>query len=123
MFFKETTGISPKRYHTEHLMRQAKMMLLSGLPIKHVAVSLGYGDIYSFTKQFTKSEGVSPGRYIRKNKTCSKLNLNNKKSNSSADKLLYKCSIVNGYYLVIMSSPLHLIKLMIQLHQRPLLNP
>lgn len=49
-------------------MRQAKMMLLSGLPIKHVAVSLGYGDIYSFTKQFTKSEGVSPGRYIRKTK-------------------------------------------------------
>ncbi|MFD2875905.1 helix-turn-helix domain-containing protein [Paenibacillus rhizoplanae] len=68
IFFKETTGISPKRYHTEHLMRQAKMMLLSGLPIKHVAVSLGYGDIYSFTKQFTKSEGVSPGRYIRKTK-------------------------------------------------------
>ncbi|MFS0727457.1 helix-turn-helix domain-containing protein [Paenibacillus sp. 1P07SE] len=67
-FFKDTTGISPKRYHTEHLMRQAKMMLLSGLPIKHVAVSLGYGDIYSFTKQFTKSEGVSPGRYIRKTK-------------------------------------------------------
>ncbi|WP_169081792.1 helix-turn-helix domain-containing protein [Paenibacillus sp. PL91] len=63
--FKETTGLSPKRYHIEQIMKQAKMMLLSGLPIKHVAVSLGYGDIYSFTKQFTKSEGISPGRYIR----------------------------------------------------------
>ncbi|MGO4108524.1 helix-turn-helix domain-containing protein [Paenibacillus sp. YAF4_2] len=63
--FKATTGVSPQRYHIEHLMKQAKMMLLSGLPIKHVAVSLGYGDIYSFTKQFTKSEGMPPGRYIR----------------------------------------------------------
>jgi AraC family transcriptional regulator, arabinose operon regulatory protein len=63
--FKETVGISPQRYHNEHLMRQAKMMLLSGLPIKHVAASLGYGDIYSFTKQFTKSEGMPPGRYVR----------------------------------------------------------
>ncbi|MDQ0060214.1 helix-turn-helix domain-containing protein [Paenibacillus harenae] len=63
--FKETTGLSPKQYHIEQIMKQAKMMLLSGLPIKHVAVSLGYGDIYSFTKQFTKSEGISPGRYIR----------------------------------------------------------
>jgi AraC family transcriptional regulator of arabinose operon len=63
--FKETTGISPRRYHIKHLMKQAKMMLLSGLPFKYVAVSLGYGDIYSFTKQFTKSEGMSPGRYIR----------------------------------------------------------
>lgn len=61
--FKATTGVSPQRYHIEHLMKQAKMMLLSGLPIKHVAVSLGYGDIYSFTKQFTKSEGMPPGSY------------------------------------------------------------
>lgn len=63
--FKASIGVSPQRYHIEQLMKQAKMMLLSGLPIKHVAVSLGYGDIYSFTKQFTKSEGLSPGRYIR----------------------------------------------------------
>ncbi|MEV5025621.1 helix-turn-helix domain-containing protein [Paenibacillus sp. LPE1-1-1.1] len=63
--FKETTGISPQRYHIDQLMKQAKMMLFSGLPIKHIALSLGYGDIYSFTKQFTKSEGISPGRYIR----------------------------------------------------------
>jgi AraC-like DNA-binding protein len=63
--FKAVTGVSPQRYHIDHLMKQAKMMLLSGLPIKHVAVSLGYGDIYSFTKQFTKSEGVPPGRFIR----------------------------------------------------------
>jgi AraC family transcriptional regulator, arabinose operon regulatory protein len=63
--FKETVGMPPQRYHIEHMMRQAKMMLLSGLPIKQVADSLGYGDIYSFTKQFTKSEGTPPGRYIR----------------------------------------------------------
>ena len=65
--FKETVGMSPQRYHAQHLMRQAKMMLLSGLPIKHVAASLGYGDIYSFTKQFTKAEGIPPGRYVRGN--------------------------------------------------------
>ncbi len=65
--FKDAVGMSPQRYHAQHLMRQAKMMLLSGLPIKHVAASLGYGDIYSFTKQFTKSEGMPPGRYVRGN--------------------------------------------------------
>lgn len=63
--FKRITGISPQRYHTGQLMKQAKMMLLSGLTIKHVALSLGYSDIYSFTKQFTKSEGMPPGRYVR----------------------------------------------------------
>ncbi|QYR23044.1 AraC family transcriptional regulator [Paenibacillus sp. sptzw28] len=63
--FIATTGLSLQRYHIEQLMKQAKMMLLSGLPIKHVADSLGYGNIYSFTKQFTKAEGISPGRYNR----------------------------------------------------------
>lgn len=62
--FKEKTGMSPGRYHTEQLMKQAKMMLISGLPIKQVAYNLGYGDVYSFTKQFIKSEGISPGRYV-----------------------------------------------------------
>lgn len=62
--FKETMGISPGRYHLKQLMKQAKMMLISGIPIKQVALSLGYGDVYSFTKQFIKSEGISPGRYV-----------------------------------------------------------
>lgn len=61
--FKERMGISPRRYHIEQIMKQAKMMLISGVSIKQVALCLGYGDVYSFTKQFIKSEGISPGRY------------------------------------------------------------
>lgn len=62
--FKERMGISPRRFQIEQIMKQAKMMLISGVSIKQTALSLGYGDVYSFTKQFIKSEGISPGRYV-----------------------------------------------------------
>jgi len=61
--FKKRMGVSPGRYHVEQIMKQAKMMLISGVSIKQAALSLGYGDVYSFTKQFIKSQGISPGRY------------------------------------------------------------
>lgn len=61
--FVKATGKSPAAHRTDENMKQACMMLLTGLPIGEIALELGYGDVYSFTKQFTKSVGTSPGRY------------------------------------------------------------
>ena len=61
--FVKVTGKSPASYRTDENMKQACMMLHTGLPIREIAAELGYADIYSFTKQFTKSVGISPGRY------------------------------------------------------------
>lgn len=61
--FTKTLGKSPAVYRTDENMKQACMMLHTGLPIKEIADELGYHDVYSFTKQFTKSIGTSPGRY------------------------------------------------------------
>jgi AraC family transcriptional regulator, arabinose operon regulatory protein len=61
--FRACTGTSPAQYRIEQKMKHAKLMLLSGMSIKDAAQLTGYSDTYSFTKQFTKTVGVSPGRY------------------------------------------------------------
>ena len=63
--FKASYGTSPAKYRREEKMRQAKLMLLSGNTIKDTAQMAGYSDTYSFTKQFTLSEGISPGRFTK----------------------------------------------------------
>ena len=62
--FHKYTGSSPDRYRIEQRMKHAKLMLLSGNSIKETALLTGYSDTYSFTKQFTQTVGISPGRYI-----------------------------------------------------------
>ena len=61
--FRKFTGTSPCKYRIEQKMKNAKLMLLSGISIKETALLTGYGDAYSFTKQFTHSVGISPGRF------------------------------------------------------------
>lgn len=63
--FKAYTGKSPARYRTEQKVGQAMIMLESGLPIKEAARLTGYSDVYAFTKQFTKTCGMPPGKYIQ----------------------------------------------------------
>lgn len=65
--FYKYTGTSPDRYRIEQRMKRAKLMLLSGISIKETALLTDYSDIYSFTKQFTRTFGVSPGRFIKGN--------------------------------------------------------
>ncbi|WP_160720770.1 helix-turn-helix domain-containing protein [Bacillus sp. USDA818B3_A] len=61
--FRKWTGTSPAQYRIEQKMKHAKLMLHSGMSIKEAAQLTGYSDTYSFTKQFTKTAGVPPGRY------------------------------------------------------------
>lgn len=64
--FRKFTGTSPAQYRIEQKIKHAKLMLLSGITIKETAILTGYSDVYSFTKQFTHSVGISPGRYKNK---------------------------------------------------------
>lgn len=61
--FRKFSGTSPAQYRIKQKMKHAKLMLLSGISIKETAELVGYSDTYSFTKQFTKTVGISPGRY------------------------------------------------------------
>ena len=63
--FLKYTGVSPNKYRINQKMKHAKLMLLSGISIKETALLTGYSDTYSFTKQFTNTVGISPGRYIK----------------------------------------------------------
>lgn len=63
--FQVYTGFSPNRYRINQRIKNAKLMLLSGISIKETALLTGYCDTYSFTKQFTHTVGISPGRYIK----------------------------------------------------------
>lgn len=65
--FRKYSGISPSRYRIEQRMKHAKLMILSGIPIKETAQLTGYNDTYSFTKQFTQFVGTPPGRYRTSN--------------------------------------------------------
>ena len=61
--FHRYIGTSPSKYRLEQRMKHAKLMLLSGNSIKETASLTGYSDTFSFTKQFTNTVGVSPGRF------------------------------------------------------------
>ncbi len=61
--FRKYVGVSPLQYRIEQKMKHAKLMILSGVSIKEAAQLTGYSDAYSFTKQFTRCVGISPGRF------------------------------------------------------------
>ncbi|MDF2988514.1 MAG: transcriptional regulator, AraC family [Eubacterium sp.] len=64
--FRKYVGVSPLQYRIDQKMKHAKLMILSGVSIKETALLTGYSDAYSFTKQFTRSVGISPGRFKQK---------------------------------------------------------
>lgn len=64
--FRQKMGVSPARYRLGQKMRQACYMLDGGLSIKETALMSGYGDVYAFTRQFTKAVGMAPGQYRKR---------------------------------------------------------
>lgn len=61
--FSEKMGISPRQYLIEHRMKQAKTFLSLGYSVTTTAFSIGYSDIYIFSKIFKQRFGESPSCY------------------------------------------------------------
>jgi AraC-like DNA-binding protein len=64
--FSEKIGISPQQYIIEHRMKQAKTFLSLGYSVTTTATSVGYSDIYNFSKIFKQRFSESPSYYQRK---------------------------------------------------------
>ena len=64
--FCKRTGISPRQYLIQHRMTQAKSLLTEGHSVTVTANSVGYPDIFSFSKMFKRYFGHAPSYYQRK---------------------------------------------------------
>lgn len=65
--FTEVFGISPIAYVNELRIKKAKEMLKSDYgSISEIAESLGYLNIYDFSRTFKKHVGISPSKYEKK---------------------------------------------------------
>lgn len=65
--FTEATGMSPITYIHNLRINKAKEMLKSDYSsISDIAQSLGYANIYDFSRTFKKYTGISPMKYIKK---------------------------------------------------------
>lgn len=66
--FKTRMGISPKRYLFEYRMHMAASLLTKEKkPVTVTANSVGYTDIFNFSKMFKQYYGVSPQEYAKQN--------------------------------------------------------
>ncbi|PHV71687.1 hypothetical protein CS063_03750 [Sporanaerobium hydrogeniformans] len=62
--FLKITGKTVQTYLCEIRIEQAKKQLIeTPYSIEQIALSVGFKDVFYFTKCFTKKEGISPGKY------------------------------------------------------------
>lgn len=67
MVFKKKMGISPKQYLLNYRMSIAKLLLVDERKsVSVVANSVGYTDIFTFSKMFKRYYAVSPNEYVRR---------------------------------------------------------
>ena len=65
------TGISPAHYIARARLDRARGLLMhSDLPIKEIAVTVGYPDVHHFTRVFTARFGCPPGTMRRHPEKC-----------------------------------------------------
>lgn len=62
--FSEAVGMSPFRYLTLVRMEHARYMLRERYPVGEVARSVGYSDIYQFSRAYKRYYGVSPRSHM-----------------------------------------------------------
>lgn len=62
--FLEKVGVRPQQFLTDLIMKKAiEMVRYTSLAISHIALSLGYADLYSFTHAFKNYYGSSPSHF------------------------------------------------------------
>ncbi|MBE7042896.1 MAG: helix-turn-helix transcriptional regulator [Ruminococcaceae bacterium] len=62
--FTKYYGISPMKYLTDFRMIRAKELLMEqSLSVQQIAESVGYSGVYSFSRAFKNSVGISPMQY------------------------------------------------------------
>ena len=62
--FAQVYGISPIEYIHNLRIKKAKELLESDyVSITDIAISLGYENIYDFSRSFKKATGISPSKY------------------------------------------------------------
>lgn len=64
--FEQYAGVSPHKYKTNRLIRQAREMIQSGeLTIKEISDHLGFNDVGYFSRWFKKNVGVTPSHFSK----------------------------------------------------------
>jgi AraC-like DNA-binding protein len=64
--FRLRCGLGPGEYRLKRRLELAQRLLASGdAAIKEVAKACGYPDVYSFSKQFKRQAGLSPGQFLK----------------------------------------------------------
>lgn len=67
--FKQETGYSPIDYLIRYRMGKAKELLIrTDASLKQIAASVGYSDVYFFSRMFKKTTGQPPIRYKKEEK-------------------------------------------------------
>lgn len=61
--FKKEFGMTPFQYITQTRMKQAKILLLEEFPVGVVASTVGYSDIYQFSRAFKRFYKISPDKF------------------------------------------------------------
>lgn len=72
-WFTRKTGVTPSQYIINLRLEKAADLMLSHRETPSVAAtSVGYSDIYNFSKSFKKKYGYSPKQFIQNSKSCNR---------------------------------------------------
>lgn len=60
--FKSVTGLPPHTYRIQKQLQMARRMIIDGTPLAGSAIACGFSDQAHFTRHFTRTYGLRPGR-------------------------------------------------------------